>query len=214
MPYTDHHQHATASPPKRHPKLLSIFLKFIIMSVIFSLFLIFLGLAAIILLHILIAGSFFHRRRRQPPPTTAYSLLDLHTHLPAFLCSGSVSTDCSICLEGFKDDEFCRKIPVCNHVFHANCVDSWLTKVPNCPVCRTPVRLEVDRPSDMFVSDDECKFLWAIGVGSFFGFIILYSFIDNEFDNLRLSSLVGAHLLVPKKLYWSLGSRVSRNNDG
>ncbi|PWA55822.1 RING-H2 finger protein ATL56 [Artemisia annua] len=58
MPNHNHVNH-----PKPNPKLLSIFLKYIIMSLILSLFLLFLGLAAIVLIHLLIAGSFLHRRR-------------------------------------------------------------------------------------------------------------------------------------------------------
>ncbi|KAI3932994.1 hypothetical protein MKW98_029227 [Papaver atlanticum] len=37
---------------------------------------------------------------------------------------------CIVCLES------CRSLPRCNHVFHANCVDSWLIQVPSCPLCR------------------------------------------------------------------------------
>ncbi|KAJ9550939.1 hypothetical protein OSB04_014984 [Centaurea solstitialis] len=161
-----HHHHHHHPPPKRHPKLLSFFLKFIVLSLILALFLIFLGLAAIILLHVLFAGSFLHRRRHHhhhrntttTPPPTNYTLQDLQTHLPSFQYSSNslTTTDCcSICLEGFKEGEFCRSLPECDHVFHAKCVDSWLTKVPSCPVCRRRVRLEVDRPADRSEIDDD-----------------------------------------------------------
>ncbi|KAI3701636.1 hypothetical protein L6452_26866 [Arctium lappa] len=173
--YDTHHHH---SPPKRHPKLFSIFLKFIVMFLILSLFLLFLGLAAIILLHVLLVGSFVRRRHRRhrhrhsrnitPPPTSSYSFLDLQTHLPSFQYSAAAATfsgDCSICLENFKESELCRSLPECDHVFHTHCVDSWLTKVANCPVCRRRVRLETGRPSDRIDGDDDCKFLWVIGVG-------------------------------------------------
>ncbi|KAI3771970.1 hypothetical protein L6452_03143 [Arctium lappa] len=178
------HRHATTNPnpnplssPKPSPKLLSIFLKFIVMSLILSLFLLFLGLAAILLLHLLLAGSFLHRRRqrllhRSTPPSTSssFSLRDIHTHLPPFQYpppeqQSPASDDCSICLEYFNEGEICRLLPVCDHVFHARCVDTWLTKVPNCPICRTRVRLDTGGPSDLRISDDETKFLWAMGVG-------------------------------------------------
>ncbi|KVI11744.1 Zinc finger, RING/FYVE/PHD-type [Cynara cardunculus var. scolymus] len=173
-----HHHHATAnppSPPKPSPKLLSIFLKFIVMSLILSLFLLFLGLAAILLLHLLLAGSFLHRRRQRllhrttPPRTSSFSLRDIQNHLPPFQYPAAeespASDDCSICLEYFNEGEICRLLPVCDHVFHARCVDTWLTKVPNCPICRTRVRLDAGGPSDSMISDDETKFLWAMGVG-------------------------------------------------
>ena len=153
------HQHATvnhhAPPPKHNTKLLSMFLKSIVMFLILSFFLIFIGLAAILLL---LAATFLHRRRRHtaatPPP--------LH-HLPSFQYSSQndVSHDCSICLEGFKEGDMCRAMQVCDHFFHAQCVDTWLVKVPSCPICRRVVRLEDDRMS----GDEECRFLWAIGVG-------------------------------------------------
>nr|KAJ0193248.1 hypothetical protein LSAT_V11C800415410 [Lactuca sativa] len=176
-----HHRHDHAnsntpspSPPKPSPKLLSIFLKVIVMFLILSLFLLFLGLAAILLL---LAGSFLHRRRqrlrlRSPPPRTSssFSLHDIQNHIPPFQypaadkSTAAASDDCSICLEYFNEGEICRVLPVCDHVFHARCVDKWLTKVPNCPICRTRVRLDDVGPSDSMISDEETKFLWAIGV--------------------------------------------------
>lgn len=32
--------------------------------------------------------------------------------------------------------EVLRKLPICGHVFHIRCVDSWLEKQVTCPVCR------------------------------------------------------------------------------
>ncbi|KAI3694728.1 hypothetical protein L1987_77698 [Smallanthus sonchifolius] len=166
-----HHRHVTGNPPpKPSPKLLYIFLKFIVMSLILSLFLLFIGLAAIILIHLLFAGSFLHRHRRRrrllSRPTTL-SLQDIHNHLPPFQYPAKpASDDCSICLELFNQGEICRVLPVCDHVFHARCVDKWLMKVPNCPICRTRVRLDAGGVSDLVDGDDENKFLWAIGVGS------------------------------------------------
>ncbi|MFS7944437.1 putative transcription factor C2H2 family [Helianthus anomalus] len=165
------HHHTAVSTSKPTRKILSIFLKFIVMSLILSLFLLFIGLAAIILLHLLLAGSFLHRRRRllthsSTPRASSLSLHDIQTHIPPFKFSSTTpaSDDCSICLEFLNEGEICRVLPVCDHVFHARCVDRWLTKVPSCPVCRTRVRLDNGGSSDSVVSDDETKFLWAIGV--------------------------------------------------
>lgn len=57
----------------------------------------------------------------------------------------------------------------CNHVFHVSCVDSWLAKVLNCPVCRAPVRFNSRASLSCGISshehsdddDDEFKVLWA-----------------------------------------------------
>ncbi|KAI3779106.1 hypothetical protein L2E82_08616 [Cichorium intybus] len=96
---------------------------------------------------------------------------DIHNHLPPFqypVADESLSTssdDCSICLEYFNELEICRVLPVCDEAFHARCVDKWLMKVPNCPICKTGVRLDSVGSSNSMISDDETKFLWAIGVG-------------------------------------------------
>ncbi|KAJ1258954.1 hypothetical protein BS78_10G115800 [Paspalum vaginatum] len=47
------------------------------------------------------------------------------------------SGDCAVCLEAFEAGDQCRRLPRCEHSFHAACVDSWLRKRSACPVCRT-----------------------------------------------------------------------------
>lgn len=51
----------------------------------------------------------------------------------------SSSIDCAICLDDFVDDELCRAVPVCNHIFHLHCIDKWLRHGLSCPTCRSPV---------------------------------------------------------------------------
>ena len=41
---------------------------------------------------------------------------------------------CSICLYEKKDSIF-RKL-VCNHQFHIECIEEWLSKNISCPICR------------------------------------------------------------------------------
>ncbi|KAK9732599.1 hypothetical protein RND81_04G009000 [Saponaria officinalis] len=43
---------------------------------------------------------------------------------------------CVICLGVFKEDETLRSMPKCGHVFHSDCVDSWLKSHATCPCCR------------------------------------------------------------------------------
>ena len=43
---------------------------------------------------------------------------------------------CPICLAEYADAEVLRKLPLCGHVFHIRCVDSWLENQVTCPVCR------------------------------------------------------------------------------
>ncbi|GMI76418.1 Arabidopsis Toxicos en Levadura 96 [Hibiscus trionum] len=43
---------------------------------------------------------------------------------------------CPICLSEYQPKETLRSIPDCNHYFHANCIDEWLTMNASCPLCR------------------------------------------------------------------------------
>lgn len=44
--------------------------------------------------------------------------------------------ECVICLEDFEEGESCQVFPICNHIFHTNCIDHWLKNRPTCPLCR------------------------------------------------------------------------------
>ncbi|GMI54673.1 hypothetical protein ScalyP_jg4814 [Parmales sp. scaly parma] len=46
---------------------------------------------------------------------------------------------CSICLEPFEEEERCTKMP-CSHVFHGECLRSWLSRQNSCPVCRKEIK--------------------------------------------------------------------------
>lgn len=48
-------------------------------------------------------------------------------------------TECVLCFSPFEDGECIRQLPSCNHVFHASCIDVWLSSHSDCPLCRTPV---------------------------------------------------------------------------
>lgn len=49
---------------------------------------------------------------------------------------------CSICQDDLKEGERIRTIASCQHLFHATCLDEWLSRKPECPMCRKsiPVR--------------------------------------------------------------------------
>ncbi|KAM3052418.1 hypothetical protein ACUV84_010166 [Puccinellia chinampoensis] len=49
---------------------------------------------------------------------------------------GAPGGECAVCLEVFVAGDRCRVLPGCQHGFHAHCVDSWLRKSSQCPVCR------------------------------------------------------------------------------
>ncbi|KAJ3673724.1 hypothetical protein LUZ60_005716 [Juncus effusus] len=45
--------------------------------------------------------------------------------------------ECAICLSEFENDDTLRVLPGCRHVFHPECIDTWLTDHATCPVCRS-----------------------------------------------------------------------------
>ncbi|KAJ8451858.1 hypothetical protein Cgig2_007341 [Carnegiea gigantea] len=50
---------------------------------------------------------------------------------------GKGSLECAICLNEFEEDETLKLLPKCDHVFHPECIDTWLAGHTTCPVCRT-----------------------------------------------------------------------------
>ncbi|XP_042485585.1 E3 ubiquitin-protein ligase ATL6-like [Macadamia integrifolia] len=49
---------------------------------------------------------------------------------------GKGALECAVCLNEFEDDETIRLLPKCDHVFHPECIDAWLSSRTTCPVCR------------------------------------------------------------------------------
>jgi hypothetical protein len=47
-----------------------------------------------------------------------------------------LSENCLVCMEEFKVAQLKRVLPKCKHHFHKKCIDKWLKKKANCPICR------------------------------------------------------------------------------
>lgn len=47
-------------------------------------------------------------------------------------------TQCMVCLSDFEHGEEVRKLP-CGHVFHSSCIDEWLRRCTDCPICKANV---------------------------------------------------------------------------
>lgn len=62
-------------------------------------------------------------------PTMAYADVKEHKAVKGAL-------ECAVCLSEFDDDETLRLLPKCSHVFHPDCIDTWLASHVTCPVCR------------------------------------------------------------------------------
>mmetsp|Transcript_16789 Transcript_16789/g.36097 ORF Transcript_16789/g.36097 Transcript_16789/m.36097 type:complete len:474 (-) Transcript_16789:67-1488(-) len=56
---------------------------------------------------------------------------------PTDLRSAGQST-CMVCLTDFSQGDECRRLP-CRHVFHSSCVDEWLRRCTDCPICKANV---------------------------------------------------------------------------
>ncbi|KAK9057647.1 hypothetical protein SSX86_022483 [Deinandra increscens subsp. villosa] len=75
---------------------------------------------------------------------------------PSFLYSsvkgikiGQTALECAVCLNEFQDHETLRLLPKCSHVFHRNCIDTWLVSHVTCPVCRADLVLRPNEFSHM-----------------------------------------------------------------
>ncbi|KAL5548930.1 hypothetical protein UlMin_004161 [Ulmus minor] len=168
MPPDQHHHNHDHHTPKPNPKLLSLILKALIMSFITSLFFLFLGVAAILLLFL--AGGALHRRRRhhrpiRPNSSHGFSPRDLRK-LSQFrfgkrIEGGLSQSDCVVCLDGFRDGQWCRKLLGCDHIFHRRCLDTWLIKVPVCPICRNRVRLDPPEMDSSESVEEDVKLWWG-----------------------------------------------------
>ncbi|GMH23276.1 hypothetical protein Nepgr_025119 [Nepenthes gracilis] len=140
-------QSLAQSPIKSKPKFLSLLRQALIMALVISLFVVFVGIATVIFIHLCIAGGRVRRRHRNQPKSdrtrSGYSPEELKS-LPITKLkpetewiSGEL---CAICLDNLSEGDWCRVLPDCKHLFHSHCVDKWLLKVATCPVCRTAIR--------------------------------------------------------------------------
>ena len=46
------------------------------------------------------------------------------------------SIKCSICVNNLNNNDICRQINRCKHIFHNDCLNRWLYDHNTCPVCR------------------------------------------------------------------------------
>ncbi|CAN6485072.1 unnamed protein product [Victoria cruziana] len=49
---------------------------------------------------------------------------------------GDTNSTCAICLQSFQQEEIIRRLPLCEHIFHLPCIDTWLSRHNSCPLCR------------------------------------------------------------------------------
>ena len=116
------------------------------MAIILSVVLLLVGIVLLLLIHFFISGRASRRDGRGSMVergTNGARRMSMHDleKLPCYdyiakdITSSPV--DCAVCLESLTTGDKCRLLPMCNHSFHAQCVDTWLLKTPLCPICRS-----------------------------------------------------------------------------
>ncbi|CAI9767333.1 unnamed protein product [Fraxinus pennsylvanica] len=117
------------------------------MQIIISVLLLVIGIAILIMIHVCVVGRAFrgdYIRDRISIPSRISRIPGLSSDdIKKLMCfdykveaKGNSSVECVVCLENFKGGEKCRMLPICNHTFHVQCIDSWLLKTAACPICR------------------------------------------------------------------------------
>lgn len=48
--------------------------------------------------------------------------------------------ECPICITGFKQGDSLRTLHACDHTFHRSCIDLWLLRRADCPLCKRSAR--------------------------------------------------------------------------
>ncbi|XP_054797601.1 RING-H2 finger protein ATL66-like [Prosopis cineraria] len=62
---------------------------------------------------------------------------------------GDSNVECCICLSVLKDVAKVKVLPECEHAYHSECVDMWLSANPSCPLCRRKEPRPSPNPSDV-----------------------------------------------------------------
>lgn len=85
--------------------------------------------------------------QQQKPPGLNQEALD-NLHMEVYSCTetdtegrvSSASSDCSICLESFMENDVLVSLP-CGHRFHSSCLNPWVRTRGDCPYCRRSILL-------------------------------------------------------------------------
>ncbi|KAG5033777.1 hypothetical protein AAZX31_04G020400 [Glycine max] len=128
-------------------------------SVLLALFLPCLGMSGVFIVYMCLLWYATTRHHQQPPidgqpvkpvADKGLSALELEK-LPRVTGKELVlGNECAVCLDEIESEQPARLVPGCNHGFHVHCADTWLSKHPLCPVCRTKLDPQI------FTSQSPC----------------------------------------------------------
>lgn len=59
------------------------------------------------------------------------------------------TTECPICLNDFSDGDCVRTLPGCGHTFHKACIDLWMVRRADCPLCKREVVKQAAGPDTL-----------------------------------------------------------------
>jgi len=55
------------------------------------------------------------------------------------------NSKCMVCMEHFEQGEALRSLP-CLHRYHQRCIDEWLVRSPECPICKHDITIVPQQP--------------------------------------------------------------------
>lgn len=86
------------------------------------------------------------RRGLEPAVIDAFPILSYASVKDLKIGSGDL--ECAVCLSEFEEGETLRLLTKCNHVFHLDCINLWLSGHVTCPVCRAELTPDCSGPSN------------------------------------------------------------------
>ena len=98
-----------------------------------------------------------HEQLRRHPELTVMTRDDLRAALAANRIpsyehreeEGAAAAECAVCLGEVEKGDSVRRMPLCQHLFHTECIDRWLRSHPTCPICRCSVIPPPERPPEV-----------------------------------------------------------------
>jgi len=120
------------------------------------------------------------------------------------------NSQCPICLVEYAASEVLRQLPICGHIFHTSCVDSWLQKQPTCPVCRILLSPKLSSEAAVATTASPSPPTTPLGFWSIGQFLYLLRLLLHSRALLRArlqsASALRLLLLLPLILRWGTTS--------